>query len=97
MIASFDTGFKFVLNLLREIKSLTAVKGSGFPETMLINTLEYLYQSVKSIERGSLYNVDQMSFMLDANLNEARSFLLTVVEDPTSSPRALELAAKSIL
>ena len=43
MLASFEGGFKFVVNLLREIRSLTKVKGSGFPESMLINILEYLY------------------------------------------------------
>jgi hypothetical protein len=96
MLAGFDSGFKFVINLLREIKSLTAVKGSGFPETMLINSLDYLYQSVVKLERGSLYNVDQMSFTIDANLNEARAFLLSVLEDPTSSPKAVELAGKTI-
>ena len=97
MLAGFDAGFKFVINLLKEIKSLTAVKGTGFPETMLINTLEYLYQSAKTLERGSLYNVDQISFMLDANLNEARSFLLSILEDPASPPRAQELSSKTIL
>jgi hypothetical protein len=43
LMAGFEGGFKFVINLLREIHSLTKIKGSGFPESMLINTLEYFY------------------------------------------------------
>jgi len=43
LMAGFEGGFKFVINLLREIHSLTKIKGSGFPESILINTLEYFY------------------------------------------------------
>ena len=37
-----------------------------------------------------------MSFMLDANLNEARAFLLSVIDDSKSPPRAIDLAGKTI-
>ena len=96
MIAGLEGGFKFVINLLKEIRELTKVKESGFPHSMLVNSLEYLYQSIKQTETGALYNVDQLSFMLDSNLTEARSFLLSVVKDPESPPRAIELSAKLI-
>jgi hypothetical protein len=49
MLACLDGGFKFVINLLREIRELTNQKQFIFPERMLVNSLEYLYQSVKSI------------------------------------------------
>lgn len=88
MLAGLEGGFKFVINLLKEIRELTKVKQSGFPERMLINSLEYMYQTLKGIERGTLYNVDQVSFMLDANLSEARTFLMSVLNDSSSPKRA---------
>jgi hypothetical protein len=96
MLAGLDAGFKFVINMLNEIKSLTSVKGSGFPPSMLTNSLKYLYETLKSLSRGSLHDVDQHSITLDVNLNEARSFLLSVALDPTSPAEAVSLAAKSI-
>ena len=53
--------------------------GSGFPAEMLVNSLEYLYQSLRHTEAGSLYNTDKLSFMIDSNLNEARTFLLSII------------------
>lgn len=65
---------------------------------MLVNSLEYLYQSLRHTEAGSLYNTDKLSFMIDSNLNEARTFLLSIIQDGEGSPkRALELSAKLIL
>ena len=63
---------------------------------MLINSLQFLHESVRKLKMGSLHNHDQLSFMLDANLNEARSFLLSITDDPASSPEAVHLAAKTI-
>jgi len=34
--------------------------------------------------------------MIDSNLNDARTFLVTIIEDNTSVPRAIELAFKII-
>ena len=34
--------------------------------------------------------------MIDSNLNDARSFLVTIIEDKSSVPRAVELAFKII-
>jgi hypothetical protein len=53
---------------------------------MLINSLQFLHESVRKLKMGSLHNHDQLSFMLDANLNEARSFLLSITDDPASPP-----------
>jgi len=63
---------------------------------MLINSLQFLHESVRKLKMGSLHNHDHLSFMLDANLNEARSFLLSITDDPASSSAAVQLAAKTI-
>lgn len=64
---------------------------------MLINSLEYMYQTLKQAQPGSLYNTDKLSFMIDANLNDARQFLVSIIEDLKSDDRAVELAYKIIL
>ena len=84
-----ETGFKFSLSLLKEIR--------GINKDMLVNSLEYLYQTLRSSEPGSLYSTDKLSFMIDANLNDARTFLVSLIEDMSSSDRAVELAYKIIL
>jgi hypothetical protein len=81
---------------LKEIRELTKSKQTGIPQSMLVNSLEYLYQSLKQTEPGSLYNVDQLSFMIDSNLSEARSLLVSIVKDLESPVRAVELSAKLI-
>lgn len=43
-----------------------------------------------------MHNVDQLSITLDVNLNEARSFLLSVAHDPASPAEAVSLAARTI-
>jgi hypothetical protein len=84
-----ETGFKFSLSLLKEISSVN--------KDMLLNSLEYLYQTLRSTVPGSLYSTDKLSFMIDANLNDARTFLVSIIEDLSSSDRAIELAYKIIL
>jgi hypothetical protein len=87
---------KFVINLLKEIRELSKMKQQGFPESILINSLEYMYQAMKETPKGSLYNTDHLSFMIDQNINEARSFLNSIVQDSSSPQRAIELASKII-
>ena len=70
-----ESGFKFSLSLLKEIKSIN--------KDMLVNSLEYLYQTLKFAEAGSLYSTDKLSFMIDSNLNDARAFLVSIIEDKT--------------
>jgi hypothetical protein len=84
-----ESGFKFSLSLLKEIKSIN--------KDMLTNSLEYLYQTLRYAEGGSLYSTDKLSFMIDSNLNDARSFLVSIIEDKNSAPRVVELALKIIL
>lgn len=84
-----ESGFKFSLSLLKEIKSIN--------KDMLVNSLEYLYQTLKFAEPGSLYSTDKLSFMIDSNLNDARQFLVQIIEDSSANKRAVELAYKIIL
>lgn len=72
-----ESGFKFSLSLLKEIK--------GINKDMLVNSLEYLYQTLKFAEPGSLYSTDKLSFMIDSNLNDARQFLVQIIEDSSSN------------
>jgi hypothetical protein len=83
-----ESGFKFSLSLLKEIKQIN--------KDMLVNSLEYLYQTLRYAEPGSLYSTDKLSFMIDSNLNDARSFLVSIIEDQNSNKRATELAFKII-
>jgi len=64
---------------------------------MLVNALEYLYQTLRNLEPGSLYSTDKLSFMIDANLNDARAFLVSVIENGDNPVRAIELSFKIIL
>lgn len=84
-----ESGFKFSLSLLKEIRSIN--------KDMLVNSLEYLYQTLRFAEPGSLYSTDKLSFMIDSNLNDARSFLVNIIEDSSSNKRAVELAYKILL
>lgn len=84
-----ESGFKFSLSLLKEIRSIN--------KDMLVNSLEYLYQTLRFAEPGSLYSTDKLSFMIDSNLNDARSFLVSIIEEGTSVKRATELAFKILL
>ena len=88
MQVGLESGFKFSLSLLKEIKSIN--------KDMLVNSLEYLYQTLRYAEPGSLYSTDKLSFMIDSNLNDARTFLVSIIEDKSNSQRATELAFKII-
>lgn len=83
-----ESGFKFSLSLLKEIKSIN--------KDMLVNSLEYLYQTLRFAEPGSLYSTDKLSFMIDSNLNDARNFLVGIIEEQGANQRAIELAFKII-
>ncbi len=68
-----ESGFKFSLSLLKEIKNIN--------KDMLVNSLEYLYQTLRYAEPGALYSTDKLSFMIDSNLNDARSFLVSLIQE----------------
>jgi len=89
-----ESGFKFSLSLLKEIRNIN--------KDMLVNSLEYLYQTLRYAEPGSLYSTDKLSFMIDSNLNDARSFLVSLIEEGLAAEgkgnkRATELAFKILL
>jgi hypothetical protein len=89
-----ESGFKFSLSLLKEIRNIN--------KDMLVNSLEYLYQTLRYAEPGSLYSTDKLSFMIDSNLNDARSFLVSLIEEGLAAngagnKRATELAFKILL
>jgi hypothetical protein len=88
-----ESGFKFSLSLLKEIRNVN--------KDMLVNSLEYLYQTLRFSEPGSLYSTDKLSFMIDSNLNDARQFLVSLIEEAAAhgqlATRGVELAFKIIL
>jgi len=84
-----ESGFKFSLSLLKEVRSLN--------QDMLINSLEYLYQTLRWADPRSLYSTDKVSLMIDQNINDARNFMVDICEDKKTPPRGVELAYKIIL
>ena len=65
---------------------------------MLVNSLEYLYQTLKHAEAGALYSTDKLSFMIDSNLNDARDFLVSIIKGHgQGNKRGVELAFKILL
>jgi hypothetical protein len=70
---------------------------------MLVNSLEYLYQTLRFAEPGALYSTDKLSFMIDSNLNDARGFLVSLIEEGAAlgaqpqNKRTTELAFKILL
>lgn len=89
MQAGLETGLKFSIALMREIQSVS--------KEMLVNALEYMHQTLRNLEPGALYSTDKLSFMIDANLNDARAFLVSVIENSNNPERAIELSFKIIL
>lgn len=73
--------------LLREMKTIN--QGA-----LLVKSLEHFHQILKQAEPGSFHTGDKLSFVLDSNLNEARAFLLELVEDQATDKRVLALGVK---
>lgn len=97
---TLDTGFKFSVNLLRELGKVN--KG------LLVSCLHSLLESLRQYRPGSLYHaVDRLAYQLDENLNEARDFLVDEVtqilkeskDDKFNKPQQefLSVAIKMIL
>jgi hypothetical protein len=98
--AGLEGGFKFALSLLKEIRKVSKIQKSDaslFSESMLLNSLEYMFQHLNQLEAGSLFSNDRSSFVIDANLNEARAFLLSIVEDKDSSNKIKEVASRILV
>jgi hypothetical protein len=65
---------------------------------ILKSSLEYLYDNLRSASPGSLYGVNKTFFVSDQSLNEARSFLNHILEDPKCTDlRIKELCLRLIL
>ena len=73
MQIGLEGGFQLTLALLREVRDMK--------KEALVNVLEHVYQILKSTPGGSLYNTDKLSFLLDNSLNDAREFLISIIED----------------
>ena len=68
------------------------------PSSPLIKTsLSYLYQNFRNASPLSLYGVDKTFFVMDQSINECRSFLTTIVHNPSSDEETIELALKMLL
>jgi len=52
-----DSGFKFALTMIREIKNLN--------EGSLLKSLYFIHTTLQMASPGSLYGTDKMAFMLD--------------------------------
>jgi hypothetical protein len=88
--ASMQASFGFVVALLTEMKSVN--NGS-----LLIKALEHFLSSLSIVEPGSFMTGDKYSFILDANLNEARKFLVDLIQDKTSDKKVIILSCKVLL
>jgi len=62
-----------------------------------LRSLEHVLETLKRVEPGSFLSDDKVSFALDASLNEARAFLVELIDDQGSSGRLVTLAHKVIL
>jgi hypothetical protein len=85
-----QASFGFVVALLTEMKSVN--NGS-----LLIKALEHFLSSLSIVEPGSFMTGDKYSFILDANLNEARKFLVDLIQDKTSDKKVIILSCKVLL
>jgi len=64
---------------------------------ILESTLQHLLQALTDAAPGSMYSTDQLAFQSDANLNDARSFLTTLIEDKSTPFPAVQLSYKIIV
>lgn len=88
-MASLDVGLNFALTVLKEIRYLN--------QSILVNALSKLYMSLSEMTPGILYHSDKEAFLQDHSLNEARDFLVSLVEDASWDNKLVELAYKLII
>ena len=74
---------------MRELKTIN--KGA-----LLISSLEHFILTLKEAKPGSLHTGDRQSFVLDATLNNVRSFLIELINDKDSESKVKTLAFKMI-
>lgn len=94
---SIQASFGFVLSLLREMRTFNG--GS-----LLVKSLEHFLRTLKEqkppsmqAEQGATGEKLQRAFLLEARLNEARAFLLELIDDKRSDKLVVSLACKNLL
>jgi hypothetical protein len=88
----FQTGFSFIMLVLKEMGQMN--NGS-----LLINSLQHLYNILRDINKGALiHKADKrMNMALDVHLNEARNFLIDLIAANEDSKKKVTLVHPSIL
>lgn len=91
--AAIPSSLGFVVTLMREMQG---VPGCG---QLLIRTLEHVNFTLKRVEQGSFFKVhNRTSFILDASLNDARQFLVSLLRNQKGeNQRLVTLALKVML
>lgn len=88
---SIQASFGFVLSLLREMRTFN---NGG----LLIKSLEHFLKTLKEQEPLPVQSgMDKSAFLLEARLNEARAFLLELINDQGSGELVVTLACKTLL
>jgi hypothetical protein len=95
-LCAIPSSLGFVVTLMREMQS---VPGCG---QILIKTLEHINFTLKRVEPGSFFRVhSRTSFILDASLNDARSFLVDIIRAQRNSKspdfKVITMALKVLL
>lgn len=63
---------------------------------LLVKSLEHFLQILRTAEPGSFHTGDRLSFVLDSSLNEARNFLVELIEDQGTEHQVAILAHKAL-
>lgn len=83
--SGMQSSFGFVMNVLREMKSMG---------NLLEKSLENVVESLKRCEPGEFYANDKLSFSMDISFNDARAFMIELIQ--TGSARVACLAYKTL-
>lgn len=67
-----EVGLKFSLSILKEVRKLS--------QDMLVSSLSYLYQALSDTTPQALYGTDKESLLYDSSVNDARSFLVELID-----------------
>jgi hypothetical protein len=87
---SLQGGLKFSIHLLKEIAQVAP--------HILKSSLEYLYESFRNATPAALYGVNKTFFVSDQSINEARTFLTSILEDQKQTDmKVKEIALKLLL
>lgn len=88
---AIPTSLTFAITLLKEVLIMNV------GQDMIVSTLESTLQSISRVRPGALFqDYDRTSFILDASLNDARSFLIELIST-SKNAKVQELSLKIIL